>query len=60
MNESRNPYQAPELDRNTRMQLARRRRKLENIAIGIGVALFAFVLFWLPGIYRAVVRWLTE
>jgi hypothetical protein len=60
MNDSKNPYQAPELDRKARMEYARRKRKLENIAIGLGVAVFAFVLFWLPGIFRYLRNLLFE
>lgn len=60
MNDYKNPFQAPELDRKARMEYARRRRKLQNIAMGLGVALFAFILFCLPGIFRTLRKLLFE
>ena len=54
MNE--NPYQSPEIDGKAALKIKMRRRRLVNLLQGIGVAVFAFVLFWLPGIARIIFR----
>lgn len=54
------PNHSPQIDRKAAMRTKRRRRKLVSLIQGTAVAAFAFVLYWLPGIARGLLRLIRE
>lgn len=46
MDENQNPYEAPAPDFNAELPMIRRRRKLLNIAMIVGLTVVLFVAYW--------------